>query len=225
MFATLLESGASRARREGWISVSTLLHIGLTTGGVLLTTQPRVADTADVPRDTIVFVDPGPRSPSQRREPSGGGGMPSVPIPNPTIVIPNELSLGGDQLSIDTFPSSAITGLAGGDSHTGTPSGNDIFAATTVEKPALPLPGNKPPVYPEMLRTAGIEGSALMQFIIDTTGSVEPLSISTRQSDHDLFTSAVRAALLRHRFLPAEVGGHKVRMLVEQRFDFAIQRD
>ena len=41
-------------------------------------------------------------------------------------------------------------------------------------------------------------------------------------STHDLFSRAVRDALARARFTPAEAGGRKVRQLVEQAFTFRI---
>ena len=38
------------------------------------------------------------------------------------------------------------------------------------------------------------------------------------KSDNDLFSNAVKNALQRMRFLPAEVGGRKVKQLVQQPF-------
>jgi protein TonB len=53
---------------------------------------------------------------------------------------------------------------------------------------------------------------------------VEQGSFHVLQPTHDLFAAAVRDALGRARFKPAEVGGHKVRQLVEQTFTFRITR-
>ena len=50
----------------------------------------------------------------------------------------------------------------------------------------------------------------------------DPTSIRIKRSDSDLFTVAVKEALERMRFRPAEIGGRKVRMLVEQPFMFAL---
>jgi outer membrane biosynthesis protein TonB len=44
------------------------------------------------------------------------------------------------------------------------------------------------------------------------------------QSDNDLFADAVRAALGRLRFTPAEVGGKKVSQLVQMPFVFTLNR-
>jgi protein TonB len=44
------------------------------------------------------------------------------------------------------------------------------------------------------------------------------------KTTHELFASAVRNALPNMKFLPAEVGGRKVKQLVQQPFVFAIQK-
>jgi protein TonB len=93
-----------------------------------------------------------------------------------------------------------------------------------VEKPAMALPGNPGPAYPDMLRSSGVEGEALMQFIVDTTGRAERGSIKVLKASHELFGAAVQSVLPRMRFLPAEVGGRKVRMLVQQSFAFSLNR-
>jgi len=41
-------------------------------------------------------------------------------------------------------------------------------------------------------------------------------------SAHSLFVEAVRQALRKSRYYPAEFGGRKVRQLVEQRFTFIL---
>jgi protein TonB len=42
------------------------------------------------------------------------------------------------------------------------------------------------------------------------------------EAAHDQFAAAVRTALTRARFKPAEAGGQKVRQLVEQTFTFRL---
>ncbi|MBY0489859.1 MAG: energy transducer TonB [Gemmatimonadaceae bacterium] len=93
-----------------------------------------------------------------------------------------------------------------------------------VEKPVVMAPGTQGPAYPDMLRTAGIEGTVLAQFVVDTTGRADMGTFKALKSDNDLFTSAVKNALQRMRFLPAEVGGRKVKQLVQQPFQFSLNR-
>jgi periplasmic protein TonB len=45
------------------------------------------------------------------------------------------------------------------------------------------------------------------------------------KSSHEQFTAAVRNALPNMRFYPAEVGGRKVKQLVQQPFTFSLQKN
>ena len=64
----------------------------------------------------------------------------------------------------------------------------------------------------------------LAQFVVDTTGRAQPGSFKVLKSTHELFTLAVKNALPQMRFLPAEIGGRKVKQLVQQPFAFAIAK-
>jgi TonB family protein len=99
------------------------------------------------------------------------------------------------------------------------------FFEYQVEKQARNVSGQQPK-YPDELRAAKVEGQVLAQFVVDTTGHVEPATFRVLLSSHALFTQAVRDALPGMQFLPAEVGGRKVRQLVQQPFVFtAPQQD
>ena len=91
-----------------------------------------------------------------------------------------------------------------------------------VEKPVVTAPNSQQPRYPEMLRSAGIGGQVLAEFVVGADGLVETGSFRVVQSDNEGFSEAVRSALPRMRFVPAEVGGVAVRQLVQQPFSFAI---
>jgi protein TonB len=91
-----------------------------------------------------------------------------------------------------------------------------------VEQPAAQAPGSASPAYPDILRQAGVEGEALVSFVVDTSGRVDVATFKVVRSTHDLFAAAVRNVLPRMRFIPATVGDRKVRQLVQQPFSFAI---
>ena len=93
--------------------------------------------------------------------------------------------------------------------------GYDIDVTTYV-KDNLYNPETHKQVYGE------IEGDVLATFVVDTTGRADPASFKVLRATHQLFERAVRDALPRMRFVPAEVGGRKVRQLVQQPFSFAI---
>ena len=80
------------------------------------------------------------------------------------------------------------------------------------------------PLYPDMLRLAGVEGSVLIEFAIDTTGRILIPTVEVLQSTHDQFTRAVMEALPRFRFRPAESGGHPILSFAQMPFEFRIPR-
>ncbi len=83
-----------------------------------------------------------------------------------------------------------------------------------------------PPLrYPEMLKQAGFEGDVMLDFVIDTTGHVEPRSIQVVSSPHPLFEAAARDAILGSVYRPAQLGGVPVRARVQQPLSFAIQQE
>jgi protein TonB len=93
-----------------------------------------------------------------------------------------------------------------------------------VQKPVVQAPGSATPRYPELLKSSGVEGEVLVEFVVDSTGRAEPASLKVLSSSHELFALAVRNALPGMRFLPAEFNGRKVKQLVRQPFMFALQR-
>ncbi len=96
----------------------------------------------------------------------------------------------------------------------------------------------KPPVtyYPPLLQSWGVEGRVMMEFVVDTTGRADAATI------HDLWPSerprltgalgahyqelvrTARNMVLATRFAPSEVGGCKVRQVVQQPFSWDIGR-
>jgi protein TonB len=61
-------------------------------------------------------------------------------------------------------------------------------------------------------------------FVVDESGRAEQSGVRFVRSDNRLFEEAVRAALREMRFAPAEVGGRKVRQLVQMPFVFTLRK-
>jgi protein TonB len=139
-------------------------------------------------------------------------GIPAPSVDGPTIT---DATLFGDP--------SAHRGRAGGQSGPDA-SSDGAFFQSEVEKPAIALRNNPVPRYPEILRAAGVEGTVLVQFIVDTAGHAELQSLQVLHSTHELFVRSVRASLPGMGFLPAETGGRKVRMWVRMPFEFAMAK-
>jgi TonB family protein len=62
------------------------------------------------------------------------------------------------------------------------------------------------PRFPDELRARPIEGEVIVQFRVNEKGRVEPSSMQVLQSQHELFTAAVRNVLSQFRFEPARSG-------------------
>ena len=102
---------------------------------------------------------------------------------------------------------------------------NQTFREFQVEKPAALLPGNTAPIYPQQLRTAGVEGKLLTRFVVDTNGRAIVETFKVVERTDDRFVPAVREAIPNLRFSPADVGGKKVKQLVEMPFEFMLSKD
>jgi protein TonB len=102
------------------------------------------------------------------------------------------------------------------------PSDNQTYFEYQVEKPVMPVPGSPAPRYPDILKSAGVEGEVVVTFVVDTTGRADQASLKILKSTHELFAAAVRTALPSMRFLPAEIGGKKVKQQVQQPFVFNV---
>ena len=94
------------------------------------------------------------------------------------------------------------------------------FTTNEVDVPARLQPGTGLPVYPQSLWEAAIDGRAVLEFMVDSTGAVASETIETVSSTHQLFTSAARAALSTAEFIPAIRGGRSVAQIVQLPFVF-----
>lgn len=114
--------------------------------------------------------------------------------------------------------------LAPSPSASKTPVQHDTYFEFQVTKPVTPAPGNMAPRYPDMLRSSNVEGDVLAQFVVDTMGNADMFTFKVLRSTHDLFTAAVRGSLATMKFVPAEVGGRKVKQLVQMPFMFSLSK-
>lgn len=78
----------------------------------------------------------------------------------------------------------------------------------------------KPPVYPPHWRERGIEGSALISFIVDTEGI--PSQVQCRKATDQTFADAAQNAVRQWRFTPARKNGKPVSCAMEIPMMFSI---
>lgn len=235
MFTTLIESQAIRPRRAGGTAVSLLCHTTLISAALYLTyhtdqalAKPRVEQIAFVRVKTEPPPKPRPAPPQQRivaPPPPRGFQILTAPLSIPDVIPAVDMS----QAPTNADDYSGI-GQAGGTADgivVGVPRAvqtDQIYDVVQVERPAALAEGNAPPPYPAALHSAGIEGSVLVTFVVDTSGRADMATLTVLTSTHPFFTEAVKTHLPRMTFIPAEIGGHKVKQLVQQSFVFTINR-
>ena len=94
------------------------------------------------------------------------------------------------------------------------PADSTVLAARAVgEKPQVV--SAPPVVYPEGLREQGVQGTVVIQAIVDTEGRVEPLSVKVKSATNPGFVTPAKVTILNTRFLPARVNGRRVPVLIE----------
>jgi protein TonB len=238
MFNELLESKPKKQRSPGSAAFSLVLHTVLIIGAVYATS--RADEIVDAVKDEKVeFVEevkpkdeppppeekaPPPPDVAAAPPPPKGFQVLTAPIDIPDVIPDIDLTK-----SITNEADFSGVGVAGGvakgvEGGTGPVITDAPLYEFQVEKPALAVSGTGTPVFPSVLRSANVQGRVTATFVVDTTGRAEPGTFKVLESDHELFSSAVRTALPRMRFIPAEVGGRKVKMWVQQAFEFRLDK-
>ncbi len=216
--------------------MSMVLHGGLIWAAVTVTAkapeiiQEIIADT------TMVFLteeqepepepEPEEAAPQQivsLNPPPKGFQTVAAPIDIPTDIPPVDLSERFDprDFSGEGVEGGVFSGVEGG---TGPVDLTQTFLEAAVDEPPERLSGPNPR-YPEMLRQAGIEGSVILEFVIDTTGRVEETSINILSSSNRAFEGPARDVIRRSVYRPGRVRGVPVRVLVQQSISFNILRE
>lgn len=100
---------------------------------------------------------------------------------------------------------------------------NTAYSDFQVERVVSALSGTNIP-YPEGMRSSGTTGKVTAEFVVDENGRVQTSTFKVLDSTNDLFTQAVRNALGRMRFRPAQIGKTNVSQVVQQAFVFQLTR-
>ena len=237
MLNNLIESKASRQKRFGGTVVSMTMHT-ITIGAlIVVTANAGITNEKSKPTD-ISYVEvkktelPPPKQEAPPPDKVHVAPTPKgfkvliapieIPIDIPPIDLTRPITDERDHTGKGT-PGGTADGVAGAPKPLIIDPGHN-YTLNEVEKPVITAPGSPGPIYPDMLRSAGIEGVVLAEFVVDTTGKAEVVTFKALKTDNELFSLAVRNALQRMRFLPAEVGGRKVKQLVQQPFHFRINK-
>src|SRR5438094_396094 len=238
MFDNLIESKAKKQKRAGGVMFSAVLHAVLISGAVYGTLQAK--DAIEKPKsEKVEFVEmkkkdeppppkeepkPPPPDVVVKAPPPKGFQVLTAPIKIPDVLPDIDLSkkvTNEEDFSGKGVAGGIAKGVVGG---TPQPVSDQPYFEFQVEKQVAAMPGNPAPRYPDMLRSANVEGEVLAQFVVDTRGRAEMNTFKVLKPSHDLFTNAVKSALANMKFYPAEVGGRKVKQLVQMPFVFSLNK-
>jgi protein TonB len=236
MFNNLIESKPKKQRTTGGLVFSGIFHAILGTAAVYGTLQAK--EQLEKPKqEKVEFVEmkkkeeppppkevqPPPKDVVMAPPPPKGFQVLTAPVKVPDVLPDIDLSKKVTD-EADFSGKGVAGGIAKGVVGGTAPVGDQPYFEFQVEKQVSQVPGSGNLRYPDMLRSANVEGEVLAQFVVDTTGRYESGTFKVLKSSHEQFTAAVRNALPNMRFYPAEVGGRKVKQLVQQPFTFSLQK-
>lgn len=231
MFNNLVESKPKKVRSRGGTIFSFIAHYGLIL--FVIYTSAQAATQDDGPKqEKVAFVEvkkeeaPKPKEPPPPElvaapPPPKGFQVLTAPVEIPNVLPDIDLTRRVTN-EADFTGKGAVGGFSTGVEKKVEVREDNTYFEFQVEKPVMQAPNSPTPQYPDILRQAGVEGEALVSFVVDTTGRADVSSFKVIRTTHELFATAVKNALPRMRFIPAEVGDKKVRQLVQQPFSFAI---
>ena len=222
MFTTLIVSGprtrgAWRRQLPG-TTLSMAAHAVVIYAAVLatMTAGPRESIKD---RDTSVIYIPDQTRPQPVPALPRPIGVLVAPAGTPTFIPPIDPNV--------TFDPRAYSGVGieqgpvdGGNA---APDMTQVFIEAVVDEPPVRI-AFPPPTYPRQLLEARIEGTVVLEAVIDTLGHPEPQSIRVLMSTNRAFESAAKDAMRRALYQPGRVQGHRVRVLVRQPVRFALPR-
>ena len=227
MFDTLLETNSRRERSAGGTIASVGAHTALITAAVLATANAHVQPRSTPELMHTVYFPPRPVDVPAKS--SDGSSSKLVRAPVIPLIDTRRIDIDAPRIDLSTAPAAPIdfsarpldTGRGEGET---VAAAGGVFDANRVEKQAALIAGSATPRYPEVLRSSGVEGQVLAQFVVDESGRAEVDSVRFLRSDNRLFEDAVRNVLPRLRFTAAEIGGRRVRQLVQMPFVFTLAR-
>ncbi|MDP1889816.1 MAG: energy transducer TonB [Gemmatimonadaceae bacterium] len=102
--------------------------------------------------------------------------------------------------------------------------GDNAMSTLEVDSIAVFDATSAAPEYPQAMALRRVEGTAVLRFVIDSTGLIDMSTVRVMSATHSAFARSVLEAMPHMKFRPASIAGHPVRLLVEQMFSFKIQK-
>jgi TonB family protein len=220
---TLIESkrNTRKKRLVGVGFASLAIHTAMIAGVVYATLHAVPSDNRVSMDTTVVLLAPQEQQkpvdppPVQLGDALKGFQTVAVPAQIPTDIPPVDL-----QQRFDPKDYSG-SGIEGGRATGIVVGGDEVYAEALVEeRPALL--SAPPPVYPALLKQAGIQGRVILRAVIDTTGRVEPASVRILKSPNPAFDQPTKDWVLKALFRPARLRGRGVRVFINLPVDYAL---
>lgn len=229
MFTQLVESKPAAKKGSGGTLASFVAHYGLILVVLYTSAEARIVNEGPKP-ETVTFTQPEVQEPPKQAPPPEIVAPPPVktaPMITAPVEIPNtlpEIDLTHPPTDPSQFERRRGPAVEAGPDRSAevVARPDNALYEYEVEKPVSQAPNSAVPAYPDILRQAGVEGTAIVSFVVDTTGRVDLATFKVIHKTHDLFAAAVKNALPRMRFIPAETSRGKVRQVVQQPFSFTI---
>ncbi len=235
MLLELVESNRKPPRSHSGAVASVAIHTAVICLAIVATANARTKRESKVlqlPKITWVTprqAQPKPAAPDVRpvQKPVRNSviQMQAAPMVAP-VTVPTSIPA----VSVDPGPATASEPSVGGPiissaaPDPGMGSGTGPLTAFEVDRPVHALSSNRAPVYPDVLRSRGIEGEVFARFVVDEKGRVDMKTFEVITASSPAFSAAVRYSIERARFQPAEAAGRRVAQLVEQHFQFRLDR-
>ena len=215
-------------------------------------TGPVMADTTLLFLPRLAPPPVRPAEPAHR--PGGGGGgdgsgtlvLTAVPPPRGfrTIVAPGDLPTDLPPVDLSEAPmdprdftgrgaeGGVAWGVVGGTGDIDQPrpsleaTGEAVYAATYDDAQFEParLVSQPTPRYPATMLAVGLSGRVVLEFIVDTLGTVERPSVKVVESSHQAFERSARESVSLAVYRPALLGTRPVRQLSRQPISFVARQ-
>ncbi len=237
MMKTLLESGPEKKRAAGGTISSVIFHTSIVLLAVFATARAGVPKDAGQRVEKLNFINTAPPKPvaPPHAAPTEIAPPKGFKILIPPVMIATripDLNLGAKLTDPGEFDTKGAKpgSSTGSEGSNGTKEGgapgidtNKPYSDFEVERVVSAISGTSVS-YPEGMRSSGVQGKVEVQFVVNGNGRVETGTIRVLSSTNQIFTQAVRDALSRMRFRPAQIGNTNVSQVVQQAFLFKLDQ-
>ncbi len=221
MFEVLVESGGQGRAGIGPRVTSFVVHgglVALAAAGVSRSNVASLTKPAAVPIPIYVET-----AVPTRAQAGGGASIPgtiigpalTVPVDVPSTIPPLGVPIPATRLGPSPQDLAGRQLFGGGPETTAVDPAQVLLAGEVDEPVTVLVPARL--VYPAQLAAAGVSGEVRLEFVVDTAGRCEPLTVRVLASSDRGFEASAKEAVCGTVYRPGKVRGQAVRQLVQQK--------